>query len=146
MKYSRGSIGRIFLVRFEHGDSLLEEIKKLANKESISAATINFIGALSSGDIVTGPKKTELPPEPNLMSFDEGREVIGFGTVIKKNEGVTVHVHSSLGRGGDVLTGCLRGDIDVFVTIEAVVTEVKDIKVSKKKDKRTGIELLEFEQ
>ncbi|MGB2599427.1 MAG: DUF296 domain-containing protein [Candidatus Omnitrophota bacterium] len=145
MEYSRGSIGRIFLVKFEHGDNLLEEIKKLINKENISAATVSFIGALSGGDIVTGPKETKLPPEPNFMTFKDGREVIGFGTIIKKDGEPSVHVHSSLGRGEDVLTGCLRNNVEVFVTIEAVITELNDVNATRKEDEKTGINLLAFE-
>lgn len=39
MKYEKGSAGRVFVVKLEHGDDFLAEIKGLAAKESIRSAT-----------------------------------------------------------------------------------------------------------
>ena len=145
MQYAKGSIGRIFLAKFDHGEDLLEEIEKLVDKEGISNATVTFIGALTKADIVTGPKKVELPVTPNFTSFEDGREVLGFGTVTRKSDGISMHIHGSYGRDKDTLTGCLRKNGKVFITIEAVIAEIKDIKVTKKKDDKTGFELLAFD-
>ena len=65
MKYTKGTIGRVFLVKFEDGDILIDNLSLLAKKEMIKAATMIFIGALKQGDLVTGPKKPVIPPEPN---------------------------------------------------------------------------------
>jgi predicted DNA-binding protein with PD1-like motif len=144
MRYTEGSTGRIFLIKFEHGDDLLAKVKELAVKEDVKLATITFIGALSKGDIVAGPDKLELPAVPTWISFADGREVLGSGTIIKEKDEVHTHIHSTLGRGKEVLTGCLRKDCQVFVTVEAVVTEIKGINVSRLKDKDTGCNVLEF--
>jgi len=146
MKYSQGSIGRIFLVKFEHEDDLLGEIEELARKEDIACATIALLGALVKGDIVTGPEKVEVPATPNWMSFSDVWEVIGFGTITRGGDGkVKTHLHGSFGKGEKALTGCLRNGSDVFITVEAIVTELKDIPVTRKKDEKTGHELLTFE-
>ncbi|MFQ5952230.1 MAG: PPC domain-containing DNA-binding protein [Candidatus Omnitrophota bacterium] len=145
MQYAKGSIGRVFLIKFEHGEDLLKEIEKLADKEGISSATVAIIGALAKADIVTGPKKAELPVTPNFTSFEDGREILGFGTITRKSDGLSLHIHGSYGRDRDTLTGCLRKNSEVFITIEAVITELKDIKATKKKDDRTGLELLAFD-
>ena len=56
MKYQQAELGRVFVVKFEHGDDLLESIKELVSREEISFATISFLGALLKADIVAGPK------------------------------------------------------------------------------------------
>ncbi len=144
MEYAQGTFGRVFLVKFEHGDDLLKEIESLLEAENISLATIALIGALASADIVTGPEKKELPPEPIWNSFDDGREVVGLGTLVRKNGKLTAHIHSAFGKGREVLVGCLRKKSEVFITVEAVVTELTGIDVSKQKDKKVGLELLSF--
>lgn len=58
MRYTKGSVGRVFLLKFSDDDVLLDELDKLARKERIRAATLMFIGALKKGDLVTGPQKT----------------------------------------------------------------------------------------
>ncbi|MGB2600921.1 MAG: DUF296 domain-containing protein [Candidatus Omnitrophota bacterium] len=146
MRYTEGSIGRVFLVKFEHGDDLLGKVKELVVKEDIKLAAITFIGALSKGDIVAGPDKLELPAVPTWISFTDGREVFGSGTIIKEKDEVHLHIHSTLGRGEEVLTGCLRKNCEVFVTVEAIVTEIQGVKVSRVKDKDTGCNVLEFDQ
>ncbi|MFH1846173.1 MAG: DUF296 domain-containing protein [Candidatus Omnitrophota bacterium] len=99
MEYTKGKIGRILIVRFDHGDDLLESIKRLVQEERINFASITFFGALESGDIVTGPKKAELPPLPEWIRFDDGREVLGFGTIVMSENTIHSHFHVTLGKG-----------------------------------------------
>jgi uncharacterized protein len=145
MKYARGTVGRIFFVRFEHGEDILEKIRELAEKESISLATITLIGALKDATIVCGPSKPEIPPEPVFVSFDDGREVLGIGTLVRRKDGIHPHIHGSFGKGEQALTGCLRKDCRTFITIEALITEVSGVTAERKKDDKTGIELLSFD-
>jgi len=49
MKYTKGTAGRVFLVRFEDEDILIEKLGDLARKEKIQAATLIFLGALKKG-------------------------------------------------------------------------------------------------
>ena len=144
MDYKSVSIGRVFLVRVEHGEDFLEKLKELAREENISFGTVTFLGALTSADIVAGPKKLELPAQPTDLSFSDGREVVGFGTISRKSGEVTLHVHASLGKGEKTLAGCLRKNCEVFITVEAIVTELVGADVLRKKDSRTGHELLFF--
>ena len=144
MEYSQGKTGRVFLLRFDHGDDLLEEMKDLARKENIRAATISLLGAVSSGDIVTGPAEEKIPPEPNEMSFSGGWEAVGTGTIVWKEDSPHVHLHTSFGKGNDTLMGCLRKNGKVFITVEAVVAEIADVEVKRKKDENTSIYLLDF--
>ena len=145
MKYAKGSIGRVFFVRFEHGEDILDKIRELAEKENIALASIILIGALKDATIVCGPSKPEIPPEPVFVSFDDGREVLGMGTLVKRKGAIHPHIHGSFGKGKEALTGCLRKDCRTFITIEALITEITGITAERKKDEKTGIELVSFE-
>ncbi|MFH1877640.1 MAG: DUF296 domain-containing protein [Candidatus Omnitrophota bacterium] len=138
MEYTQASIGRVFLVAFDHEDDLLNEIKKLFIQERINFGTITFFGALADGKMVTGPRNLCLPATPQWFSFRDGREVLGFGTVVKKGTKVEPHIHFSAGRRDKTTTGCLREHARIFITIEAVVTELTGIDVSREPQKKIG--------
>lgn len=142
MKYTKGSIGRVFLIKFDNKDVLLDEIDKLARRERIKAATFIFLGALREGDLVTGPKKPVIPPEPNWTSFRDAWEVLGIGTIFTNKKGPQIHIHTSMGKKDRVLTGCIRKGTKVFLVIEAVLFELKGIKAAKEIDPTTGLNLL----
>ena len=142
MKYAKGSIGRVFLLKFDDDDIFVDELIRLAKKEKISAASIIFIGALKIGHLVTGPKKPIIPPEPNWTRFKDAWEAMGIGTIFTDKSGPQVHIHTSMGKKKNVLTGCLRKKSRVFLVIEAVVLELKGIKATKKIDPATRLNLL----
>jgi uncharacterized protein len=144
MEYSRGNPGRIFFVRFDHGDDVISLLEELAEKENISLASVNFLGALEEATIVAGPVEPVRPPVSNMVKFDDGRETLGFGTITSKNGRPRIHIHSSFGKKELSLTGCLRKDSRVFITMEAVVIEVKGISAGRKLDKISGIDLVDF--
>jgi uncharacterized protein len=142
MQYTKGTIGRVFLLKFENNDVLIESLSGFVKKERIKAATMIFIGALNSGDLVTGPKKPVIPPDPNKVIFKDGWEVMGIGTIFTNSKGPQIHIHASMGKKNKVLTGCVRGKSKVFLVIEAVILELKGIKASKDIDPKTGLNLL----
>ena len=145
MKYAKGSIGRVFVVRFEHGDDLVEKIKELAVSESVRLATVMLLGALRKGAMVTGPRELKTPAEANWSSFEDGREVFASGMIVNPDGNAKLHLHGSFGRGESVLTGCLRKDSEVFITVDAVVTEICGIKALKRREEKTGHEVVFFE-
>ena len=144
MKYSKGSIGRIFLLKFDNKDIVIKELDKFARREHLKCATMIFMGALKEGDIVTGPKKPVIPPEPNWKKFKDGWEVLGIGTIFTNKSGPQIHVHASMGKKNAVITGCVRKDSKVFLVIEAVVFEIKGVKATKEIDPKTGLNLLKI--
>jgi hypothetical protein len=135
-------VARVFVLKFNHGDILLEELARFVKKEKIKTATMVFIGALHKGDLAAGPKKPILPPQPNRVRFKDGWEVMGIGTVFFNSSGGQIHIHGSLGQKVKTLTGCVRGATQVFGVIEAVVFELKGVKATKSIDGKTGINLL----
>jgi len=144
MEYTKGTIGRVFLIKFQDKDIFLKEIDRLARKEKIKAAAMIFLGALRKGHLVTGPKKTVIPPEPNWVKFKDGWEVFGIGTIFTNKKGPQIHIHSSLGKKKNVFTGCVRKDSIVFLVIEAVIFELKGMNAVKDIDPITGLNLLQI--
>ncbi len=144
MRYTKGSIGRIFLLKFEDDDIVLNELDKFARNEKLKAATFIFLGALKKGHIVTGPKKPVIPPEPNWTKFKDGWEVMGIGTIFTNKKGPQIHIHTSMGKKDRVITGCVRKDSKVFLVIEAIVFELKGVKATKSIDPQTGLNLLKI--
>lgn len=144
MKYAQGSFGRVFILKFEDKDDLLAEIKGLASKENIRVGTIILLGGMRSAGIVSGPKKAEIPPEPMWVNFDDGREVLGIGTLFWKDSEPVIHLHSAVGREKEVFVGCVRKDSSVFLVVEAVVMEIIGVDAKKADDRRTGLVMLEL--
>ncbi len=144
MRYTRGSVGRVFLIKFSDDDVLLDELDKLARKERIKAATLVFIGALRKGYLVTGPKKPVIPPEPNWVGFKGAWEVMGIGTIYTNSKGPQIHLHASMGKKLKTLTGCVRKKSKVFLVIEAIVFELKGVRATKEIDPVTGLSLLKI--
>jgi len=142
MKYTEGKIGRVFVVKFEDRDIVLREVERFCRARKIKSGICFFIGALREGDMAAGPKKPVIPPEPNMLSFAGGWETLGIATIFTGKKGPQVHVHSSMGQGARVLTGCVRKDSSVFLVLEAVIFELKGVKASKDIDPRTGLNLL----
>ena len=144
MKYAKGNIGRIFLLKFEDDDIVLGELDRLARREKLKAATFIFLGAFKKGHIVTGPKKPVIPPEPNWKKFKDGWEVMGIGTIFTNSKGPQIHIHTSMGKKDKVITGCVRKDSKVFLVVEAIVFELKGVKATKALDPATGLNLLKI--
>jgi uncharacterized protein len=144
MKYTKGRVGRVFVLKFEDDDVLLEELSAFAKKERLKAGTMVFIGALKKGEMVTGPKKPVIPPEPNKVNFKDGWEVMGIGTLFTNEKGPQIHIHGSMGKKQKVLTGCVRGRSKVFLVVEAIVFELIGVKATKSIDPATGLNLLEI--
>ncbi|MDP2929602.1 MAG: DUF296 domain-containing protein [Candidatus Omnitrophota bacterium] len=144
MRYTQGRIGRIFILKFDDGDIMLEKLGAFAKKEKLKAAVMVFIGALKKGDLVTGPRKPVIPPVPNTVNFKDAWESLGIATIFTNAKGAQIHIHSAMGKSLKTLTGCVRGKSEVFLVIEAVVFELKDVKATKEIDVRTGLNLLKI--
>ena len=141
MRYSEGRIGRVFFVRIDHGEDLLDTLERFVVEKNIRMGVIQFLGALKSGRIVTGPRTAVLPPEPSYESYDDGWEVVGFATITPGKEGPHIHYHASVGRGREALTGCLRDNAMTYIIVEAVVMELTGARISRRNDPRTGLGL-----
>lgn len=144
MHYKQGSYGRVFVLKFEDQDDLLEEIKTVAFQEKIKVGTIMLLGGIRSAGVVSGPKEAVIPPDPMWARFSDAREVVGIGTLFWKGDEPVIHLHGAIGRGQETLIGCIRKDSSVYLVIEAVITEILGIDAHKTLNAKTGIAMLEF--
>ena len=141
MQYASGTPGRIFYIRFDHGEDLLSGIEAFVTEHQVCSGIIHLIGAVSDGRLVTGPKETVLPPDQVWQSLTGAHELIGTGMIRSGPEGPKIHLHASVGRGSSTLTGCFREDTTVYILIEAVIIEFAGFSINGILDAKTGLHL-----
>ncbi|MEA4925336.1 MAG: PPC domain-containing DNA-binding protein [Syntrophomonadaceae bacterium] len=144
MKYQKGSIGRVIVAKIEHGDDLLAELKILLHQEKIESGIMFMLGALQAGSLVVGPQTCSVPPDPVWKSFQDGREILGIGTVFMAGDEPVLHLHASLGRGDEVWTGCIRKEAKVYLVVEVIILELLETASLRTLDELTGMNLLGF--
>ena len=146
MKASEGRIGRVFVMRLEDGDVVPDCIERFAGEKGIKVGHVILIGGIGSGEVVVGPRDSiEMPPEPMLLPVDGAHEVVGVGIIAPDKDGKPVlHIHASLGRSGQTMTGCLRPGVKTWLIGEAIIYEILGAKVSRLPDKASGFDLMEM--
>jgi len=144
MRYTEAKIGRIFYLRIDHGEDLLSSLETFIADKGISAGIIHFLGAVREGRIVTGPEKAEIiPPDPSFESYDEGWDVFGQATITPGQGKPHLHLHGSLGKKRDTLTGCLREKAEVYLIVEAIIIEFTGADILRRTDPVIGLDLPE---
>ena len=139
-------MGRVFLLKFEDKDNLLDEIKKMAVREKVKVGTIMLLGGVRSAGIVTGPKEAVIPPDPMWSDFSDAREILGFGTLFWNDDEPMIHLHAAVGRGNETLTGCIRKNSSVYLVVEAVISELLGINARKAMNEKAGLAMLEISE
>jgi len=142
MRYKAGKVGRVVLARFDHGEQVVPALAGLCEKERISSGWFFLFGAIRNGRLVAGPREACLPPDPVWQEFMEPFEIVGMGSIAAGGGSPSIHLHSSLGRGKEVLTGCIRKEGEVFIVVEAMVLEILGVRATRSPDERSGLELL----
>lgn len=144
MKISAGKIGRAFVIRLEDGDVIPDCIERFAAENGITHAQAILVGGVGGGEMVVGPRSsTAMPPEPMRLPVDGAHEVIGVGLLAPAADGRPIlHIHGSLGRSGQSMTGCLRPGVRTWVVGEVVLLELLDIVATRLPDPKTGFTLL----
>jgi predicted DNA-binding protein with PD1-like motif len=76
MKASEGRVGRVFVIRLEHGDIIPDCVERFAEAKKISVGQVIMIGGIGEGQVVVGPRRSdEMLPEPMIIPIDGGHEV-----------------------------------------------------------------------
>jgi len=144
MEYSKGNIGRVFTVRIDTGEDLLEELEGLAEKEEITSATFILLGAVRKANLVVGPKEDAIPPEPMWANYSEPHEVIGIGNIFTEEGKPKIHLHTAAGRGNNVNVGCLRGESEAFMVLEVFILEITGMDAVRAFDATKGFAPITF--
>ncbi len=144
MKSCEGSIGRVFVLRLEEGDVVPDCIEQFARDKRIACGQVILVGGVTDGQIVVGPKSSvEMPPVPMILPVDGAHELVGVGVLAPDEAGLPVlHIHASLGRAGQAVTGCLREGVKTWLVGEAILYEINAIAMARIKDKESGFVLL----
>ena len=146
MQYSEGQVGRVFSVRIDDGEDYLREIQRFVTAMNIRCGTIQFLGAVRSATIVTGPKELVIPPSPRAEEIFGGWELLGFATIYPGEDGPSIHLHTAAGKGIRSITGCLREKAEVYLVVEAIVTEFVGLTAKRLPDEKTGVNLPVFDR
>lgn len=144
MKVAEGTIGRVFMLRLEHGERLPDCIEQFAAERGISRGFCALIGGVDKGRIVTGPEDGQaMPPVPMLAALAGASEVAAIGTIFPDADGrPKLHMHGAFGRGQEALVGCIRPGIDVWTIGEFMIIELLGLDMTRRRDPATGFELL----
>jgi predicted DNA-binding protein with PD1-like motif len=142
MQYSEGSIGRIFVLRMDHGEDLIESLQKFLQEKKIESCMALFMGALRDGQAVTGPKLPVVPPTPHFEDYENAWEVFGMATIYPSKEGPKLHIHSGIGRGREAILGCIRDKAEVYLVVEAVLLEICGLNAERAWDEKMQLYLL----
>ncbi len=144
MEYTKGTIGRVFTARVDHGDDLLDELEKLAKVEKIESAMLVLLGAVGKAKLVTGPKENSMPPDPMWAEYNDVHEVVGVGNIFSENGNPKIHLHTAAGRGENVKVGCMRGESEAFMVLEVFILEISGISASRVFDSTKGFAPIQF--
>ena len=144
MDYRKGTIGRVFTVRFDEGDLFLEELLKLIKDEKITSGWFHVLGGLREADVVTGPREPVMPPDPVWSEVRGARETIGTGSIFWDGEEPKIHLHAALGNHGETLTACVRKGTKVYLVLEVVIFEIDGINATRPWYEEGGFNRLTF--
>jgi len=143
MNYQVGRTGRVVVARFSDGDDVLGGLIKIARDEEIRAGVLWLVGGVKKGRAVVGPAaEGELPPKPLWFDIGESHEVVATGTVFWEKDEPKVHLHGAFGKRDAVRAGCLRGESETFLVLEAVVMEIEGVTATREMDPSVGLALL----
>lgn len=147
MKYSETALGRVFVIRLEHGDVVPEAIEGPAREKNIRAGALVILGGADTGSrLAAGPEDREeiRPGMPVMQDALEGvYEGVGAGTLFPDESGRPVlHLHLACGREAATVTGCSRAGVVVWRYMEAVLFELTGTGGRRVTDPETGFKML----
>ncbi len=147
MKTTQGRLGRVFVIRLEHGDVMPKCIEDFAAEQGVSVAQVVMMGGVDGGQLVVGPRVSEeRPPDPMLLPIDGAHETVAVGVMAPDEDGRPVlHIHGALGRSGSTITGCMRSGVSAWVVGEVILQEILDTSAARRLDAESGFVLLQPE-
>ena len=146
MKACEGRIGRVFMIRLEHGDIVPDCIERFAEENEISVGNVTLVGSIGGGEVVVGPRNSdERPPQPMLLPINDAHEVTGTGVIVPNEDGKPIlHIHAALGRSGQTITGCLRPGVMTWLVGEVIIYEILGTSAMRVIDEESNFVLLKI--
>lgn len=144
MEYAVGKTARVIVARLSEGEDLYASIKEIATKEDIRSAAVFITGGFRKADVVVGPAVEEPKIIPQHRDFIGPGEVLGVGTLHWDDQGPSLHIHTAIGKDGEVMVGCPRGGANTFLILEITIIEIIGIDAKRVLDEKTGLKLLKL--
>lgn len=142
MRYTEGSLGRVFVARLNDGESVYDAVQEIARTEDVRCGVVLALGGIRWGKVVTGPEKPHGKVTPHVEQFDDARELVGVGTLFPQDGRPSLHFHAGIGRGASTLVGCPRVGMAAYLVLEVIVIEVVGVEASRVLDAASGVHLL----
>lgn len=145
MQYTQGSLGRVFVLRLEHGDPMPACVVDFAREHAVNSALVVMVGGVDDGSrLVVGPRDgTAMPPDPMVRALSGVHETAAVGILAPDEQGNPgLHMHAACGREGNTVTGCIRTGISTWQVLEVVIIELVGVNAARIHDPATGFALL----
>ena len=146
MKYSEGSLGRVFVLQLESGDPLNATVESFAREHGVVRGIAFYVGGGAPGtSLVVGPDATRTDAiVPLYHALAAPHETFALGTLFPNEAGDPVlHMHAACGREGDATVGCTRAGLEAWLTGEMVLVEMIGATAKRTRDAASGFELLD---
>ncbi len=147
MKYTEGSLGRVFFLRLEDGDPLNTTVESFAREHGVKRGVVFYVGGGAPGTgLVVGPDASRSDAVvPLFHRLPAPHETFAVGTLFPDEKGEPhLHMHAACGREGDATVGCTRAGLETWLIGEMVLMEVTGASGLRMVDPATGFELLEL--
>ena len=102
MRFTEGTVGRVFILRLEDGEVLNDTIEAFAREHDVSHALVTYLGGSADGSkVVVGPDAARPDAVIPLTHAMEGiREVLALGTLSPMRRATrTAHARRRRSRG-----------------------------------------------
>ncbi len=145
MKYSQGSMGRVFVLRLEDGEPLNDTLEAFAVEQGVIRGLVFYLGGSAEGSrMIVGPDAAREDSVVGLMHVLTGaHETLAVGTIFPDENGKpSVHMHAACGREGRATVGCTRAGLGTWLVGEAVLLEILGSEAHRTVDPATGFDLL----
>lgn len=134
---------RTYVLIMDKGDEAFEQITSFAQENGITGASLTAIGACSGATLGYFDPET-LKYRSNR--FDEQMELLSLiGDIATKDGKPALHAHLVLGRKDSSAVGGHLQKLDVFPTMEIVLTETP-AHLRKRVDPQTGLALIALQE
>lgn len=147
MRYTEGSMGRVFVLRLEDGDPLNTTVEAFAREHGVQRGMAFYVGggAPRTG-LVVGPDVTRADGIiPLFHTLEVPHETFAVGTLFPNEAGEpSLHMHAACGREGGATVGCTRAGLQTWLIGEIVLVEIAGAEGERKVDPVSGFELLEL--
>ncbi len=134
--------GREFIEKVEYGKDLLRALENLVRKNEVSAGVLMAIGAVQKASFKYYDQERK---EYIKIVINEPLELLScIGNISSFKGEPLIHCHATFAnKNGEVYGGHLDYETIVF-SCEVYIKEFKDVKLERKYDQITGLNLLDI--